>query len=131
MDLSQYEGTGLKAEDLIAPDAHALRKEQLDQVRRAKEQACLEEQIISLEKIIDANKQVGPSLLGVRLALEMALEIRDHKTLGSQSSKLILQWQKSYSSATIEEAIVIARTFLTQPDQLASAIRQKLFDGRA
>lgn len=131
MDLSQYEGTGLKAEDLIAPDSHELRKEQLEQIRRSKEQATLEEQIVSLEKLIDQNKQVGPSLLGVRLALEMALEIRDHKKIGSFSSKLILAWQKSYSSATIEEAIAIARTFLTHPDQLASAIRQKLFDGRS
>lgn len=131
MDLSQFEGSGLKAEDLIPPDANELHKEKLEQQRRSREQATLEEQIERVDQVLSEEKRPGPTMLGVRLALEMALEIRDSIPLGTQSSKLIHSWQQVHSSASIEESIAIARTFLTKPAELAAAMRQRLFNGRA
>lgn len=131
MDLSEYEGTGLKAEDLIHAPEEDVRKETLDAERRMREEATIEEQILRLEMLIQSEKSPGPSLLGVRLALEMGLEIKEQIPLGSKSALLIKDWQAKYSSTAIEECIAIAKTFLLKPNELTAAIRQKLFDGRA
>ena len=130
-DLSQYEGTGLKAEDLIPAPAAELRKEKLDQERRLREQATLEEQIVRIQKILDNEQRPGPTLLGIRLALEMAVEIRDQKGLGTSSAVLLRDWNVKYPHSSIEESVAVARTLLTKPAEMASAIRQKLFDGRS
>ncbi len=125
------ESSGLKAEDLIPPPKEEFEKERLDKERRLREQASLEEQIYRVEKLLDNDYEPAAHALGLRLALEMAKEIRDQKPLGHESGELILKWRKDFSDHRIDQAIAHARVLLTQPAQLAAELKQRLFGGRS
>ena len=64
--------------------------------------------------------------LGMRLALSMAQELREHKDLGSDTGELVAGWVERFGQSDVEAAIVIAREFLTRPDELAKEFAERL-----
>ncbi len=72
------------------------------------------------------NKQLQ-SVLGIRLALEMAFEIQNKVTIGEYSSKLVLKWSQRFGSSELEFVISTAKDFLTAPQDLKNSLEEKLF----
>jgi hypothetical protein len=95
------------------------------------EELSIEDSIVRLDNLI--NKSLPNSIekmgfiLGVRLALEMAREIRDEQPLGSNSGPLIAEWVKKYGDAQAEESIQTARDFLTNTAELKKVLAKHLF----
>jgi hypothetical protein len=74
----------------------------------------------------DSSEKLGLAL-GIRLALGMALEIKNGKSLGSESGEMIAVWVKKYGEEPVEAAVQTARTFLKNPGKLREKLEQKLF----
>jgi hypothetical protein len=64
--------------------------------------------------------------LGMRLALSMAQEIRSGKPLGSETTGLVAGWMERFGGDTVDQAVGVAREFLTRPDQLAKEFASRL-----
>jgi hypothetical protein len=64
--------------------------------------------------------------LGMRLALSMAQELREHKDLGTDTAALVADWVERFGQDTVDAAIAIAREFLIRPDQLAKEFAARL-----
>ena len=61
--------------------------------------------------------------LGLLLALKMGQEIREKKPLGSTTAKMVAEWNRTYPSSLVEEAIASAKEFLMNPAKLAEKIK--------
>jgi hypothetical protein len=90
--------------------------------------AKLEENIQRVDYLLGNSKNINAQGLGIKLALAMTLEISQGQALGSDSSQLVVAWMKEHPESIVEEAIVVARQFLTNPQGLTDAIGKKLFD---
>ena len=99
-----------------------------EEFRESLEAGKLEENIKRVNYLLGNSKNINAQGLGIKLALEMTLEISQGKQIGSESSKLIASWMKEHPESIVEEAIVVARQFLTNPQGLTDAIGKKLFD---
>jgi hypothetical protein len=64
--------------------------------------------------------------LGMRLALSMALEIKEGKAPGTDTSDLVEEWVERHGQDTVDAAVGIARGFLTRPGELAKELAQRL-----
>ena len=64
--------------------------------------------------------------LGIRLALGMAQELRDGKSLGSETGVLVAEWSKRYGQESVDLIVGIARGFLLKPQELRSAFAERL-----
>ena len=64
--------------------------------------------------------------LGMRLALSMAQELREHKDLGSDTGELVAGWVERFGQSDVEAAITIAREFLVRPEELAKQFAERL-----
>ena len=64
--------------------------------------------------------------LGMRLALSMAQELREHKDLGEDTGPLVADWVERFGQDSVDAAIAIAREFLIRPDQLAKEFAARL-----
>jgi hypothetical protein len=64
--------------------------------------------------------------MGMRLALGMAQELKDGKPLGADTAPLVAAWVEDYGQETVDEAIKVAREFLTKPDELRKSLGQRL-----
>ena len=64
--------------------------------------------------------------LGMRLALSMAMEIKQGKAPGTDTSELVAEWVDRHGQDTVDAAVGIARGFLTRPAELAKAMAQRL-----
>jgi hypothetical protein len=67
--------------------------------------------------------------LGMRLALSLALETREGKAPGSDTSALVAGWVERYGREAVDRAVSVARVFLTQPGELAEKLRKRLVPG--
>ncbi len=91
----------------------------------------LDEKIARVEKLLEGKEQPRAIELGLYLALQMALEIRNGESLGSHSGKIVLAWTKKYPAELIEQAIPLAKQFFTDPQKIASRIREGLLNENA
>ena len=66
-------------------------------------------------------------VFGSRLALEMSWELQENLILGSRSGALLKQWAKKFPPEAIEGIIAIAKSFLTNPQELKKGLSQRLF----
>ena len=64
--------------------------------------------------------------LGMRLALSMAQDLREHKDLGEDTGPLVAEWVERFGQETVDAAIAIAREFLIRPDELAKEFAARL-----
>lgn len=91
----------------------------------------IEDQITSMDAIIEERQQGDsekfPMFLGVRLALELAREIRDGQTIGRLSGDLIAAWVVAYGEPVVEQAVATARVFLTRPAELREELEKRIF----
>ena len=105
-----------------------MKKEQLAQIEQQFAQSPLEDHIT---RIADMNSQYeNPSAhgLGIHLALLMAQEIQNQLPLGSKSGALVASWSSEYSSGLVEEAVLVARQFLLEPETLKSSLEKRLVE---
>ncbi len=98
---------------------------------KAIENLGLDEKIARVKKLLDGKEQPRAIELGLYLALQMALEIRNGESLGSQSGKIILAWTKKYPAELVEQAIPLAKQFFTEPQKIANRIREGLLSENA
>jgi hypothetical protein len=72
-----------------------------------------EERISRIEKLLEGKEKPRAFELGLLLALKMGQEIREKKPLGSTTAKMVAEWNRTYPSSLVEEAIASAKEFLT------------------
>ena len=82
-----------------------------------------EERISRIEKLLEGKEKPRAFELGLLLALKMGQEIREKKPLGSTTAKMVVEWNRTYPSSLVEEAIASAKEFLTNPAKLAEKIK--------
>jgi hypothetical protein len=82
-----------------------------------------EERISRIEKLLEGKEKPRAFELGLLLALKMGQEIREKKPLGSTTAKMVAEWNRTYPSSLVEEAIASAKEFLTSPAKLAEKIK--------
>ncbi len=93
---------------------------------KAIEDLGLDEKIARVERLLEGKERPRAIELGLYLALQMALEIRNGESLGSQSGKIVLAWTRKYPTELVEQAIPLAKQFFTDPQKIASRIRKGL-----
>jgi hypothetical protein len=88
----------------------------------------LPETLKRLDDLISRTENVERlrSGLGMRLALSMAQELREHKDLGEDTGPLVADWVERFGQDSVDAAIAIAREFLLRPDQLAKEFAARL-----
>jgi hypothetical protein len=88
----------------------------------------LPETLKRLDDLISRTENVERlrSGLGMRLALSMAQELREHKDLGEDTGPLVAGWVERFGQDSVDAAIAIAREFLLRPDQLAKEFAARL-----
>jgi len=64
--------------------------------------------------------------LGMRLALSRALELKEGKAPGDDTSALVTEWNERFGQDTVDAAVGIARGFLTKPGELAKELARRL-----
>jgi hypothetical protein len=64
--------------------------------------------------------------MGIRLALGMAQELKSGLALGTDTGELVSRWLIKYGQETVDAAVVIARQFLTKPEDMRKALGQRL-----
>lgn len=82
-----------------------------------------EERITRVEKLLEGKSEPRAFELGLLLALKMGQELRQGKELGSESGELVAGWVGKHPDSIVEEAIVLAKEFLTHPASLAEKIK--------
>ncbi|MCQ2105414.1 MAG: hypothetical protein MJZ26_06450 [Fibrobacter sp.] len=87
------------------------------------ENVPFEERITRVEKLLEGKSEPRAFELGLLLALKMGQELREGKELGSTSGDLVASWVGRYPDSIVEEAIVSAKEFLTNPAKLAEKIK--------
>lgn len=88
----------------------------------------LPQTLMRLDEMIERTENVEKlrAGLGMRLALSMAQELREHKDLGTDTGELVAGWVERFGQPDVEAAISIAREFLTRPDELAKEFAARL-----
>ena len=82
-----------------------------------------EERISRIEKLLEGKEKPRAFELGLLLALKMGQEIREKKPLGSTTAKMVAEWNRTYPSSLVEEAIASAKEFLMNQAKLAEKIK--------
>ncbi len=82
-----------------------------------------DERIWRVEKLLEGKAEPRAFELGLLLALKMGQELREGKELGSESGDLVASWVGKYPDSIVEEAIALAKQFLTNPASLAEKIK--------
>lgn len=99
-----------------------------EEFRERLEAGKIEENIKRVDFLLGNSKHVNAQGLGIKLALEMTLEMSEGKALGAETGDLIATWMEVHPESIVEEAIEVARQFLLKPETLATTIGKKLFD---
>jgi len=81
-----------------------------------------------LDELIDRTENLERlrSGLGMRLALTMAHELREYRTLGKLSADLVAGWVERFGQESVDMAVAVAREFLLRPDALAKEFAERL-----
>ena len=67
--------------------------------------------------------------LGMRLALSLALEMREGKAPGSDTAVLVSGWVKRFGQETVDAAVAVAHAFLTKPGELLKEFAARMPTG--
>jgi|GEM_PF-5477827 len=88
----------------------------------------LPETLTRLDELIDRTENIERlrSGLGMRLALTMAHELREYRTLGKLSADLVAGWVERFGQDSVDAAVAVAREFLLHPDRLAKEFAERL-----
>ena len=88
----------------------------------------LDETLKRLDELIDRTENLERlrSGLGMRLALTMAHELREYRTLGKLSADLVAGWVERFGQESVDMAVAVAREFLLRPDALAKEFAERL-----
>lgn len=88
----------------------------------------LPETLARLDELIDRTDNIERlrSGLGMRLALTMAHELREHRTLGKLSGDLVAGWTERFGQDSVDAAVSVAREFLLRPDALTKEFAERL-----
>ncbi len=88
----------------------------------------LPETLKRLDELIERTEHVDRlrSGLGMRLALTIANELREHRNLGEVSAALVADWTERFGQETVDMAVAVAREFLLRPDELAKEFAERL-----
>lgn len=88
----------------------------------------LPETLKRLDELIDRTENVERlrSGLGMRLALTMAFELREHRNLGELSAALVASWVERFGQDSVDVAVAVAREFLLRPDALTKEFAERL-----
>ena len=90
----------------------------------------LKSRIERLDKLI-AERDDATRGLGVRLALGLALEIREGLAPGSTTSDLVAGWMQRFGGDTVDEAVLHARLLLKDPARMAEEFRKRMEPSQA
>lgn len=69
--------------------------------------------------------------MGIRLALGMALELKEGKPLGAETGELVAGWVRKYGHEAVDIAVKVAREFLTKPEDMRMVLGRSLGMGSA
>jgi hypothetical protein len=88
----------------------------------------LPETLKRLDELIDRTENIERlrSGLGMRLALTIAHELREHRNIGEVSAGLVAGWVERFGQDTVDMAVAVAREFLLRPDALAKEFAERL-----
>ena len=88
----------------------------------------LPETLQRLDELIDRTENIERlrSGLGMRLALTIANELREHRNIGEVSATLVAGWVERFGQDTVDMAVAVAREFLIRPDALAKEFAERL-----
>jgi hypothetical protein len=88
----------------------------------------LPETLQRLDELIDRTEHIERlrSGLGMRLALTIAHELREHRNIGEVSATLVAGWVERFGQDTVDMAVAVAREFLLRPDALAKEFAERL-----
>ncbi len=88
----------------------------------------LPETLRRLDALIDQTEDIERMRagLGMRLALSMGLEIREGKVPGSDTADLVSDWMRRFGQDTVDQAVSVARAFLTRPGELAMELKLQI-----
>jgi len=86
----------------------------------------LQERIQRLDQLINERKD-GVRGLGVRLALGIALELREGKAPGTDTVHVVAGWSSRFGEEAVEDAVAQARALLSDPARMAKELQNRMY----
>ena len=78
-----------------------------------------------LDELI-AGREDGARGLGVRLALGIALEMREGKAPGTDTASLVGGWTERFGAETVDDSVAQARALLSDPGRMAAELQARM-----
>lgn len=88
----------------------------------------LQERIERLDRLI-LERDDGVRGLGVRLALGIALEMREGKSPGTDTMHVVAGWSGRFGEEAVEDAVAQARALLSDPARMAKELQARMYPG--
>ena len=111
-------------------EIHEDKEEITREIKGRLESSDLEEILERIDLLIEDEKEIKPHMVGLKIALVIADELKNGKQLGSESGNVILKYKEFLTENELEEAIAYARQFITKPEDLSTKLAEKLFPGK-
>lgn len=86
----------------------------------------LQERIERLDQLI-GQRDDGVRGLGVRLALGIALELREGKAPGTDTVHLVAGWSSRFGEEAVDDAVAQARALLSDPARMAKELQARMY----
>jgi len=86
----------------------------------------LQERIERLDRLI-LERDDGVRGLGVRLALGIALELREGKSPGTDTMHVVAGWSSRFGEEAVEDAVAQARALLSDPSRMAKELQSRMY----
>jgi hypothetical protein len=99
----------------------------IDELRSKLELADIKKNIERVDYLLGQSAMPNAHALGMKLALIMALELKESVPVGQKSGDLVAQWVQEHPESLVEEAIAFARQFLLAPQDLVQELGARLF----
>lgn len=89
----------------------------------------LRERIARLDQLI-LERDDGNRGLGLRLALGLALELRQGMAPGTETASLVAGWLESYGQDTVDDAVAQARALVKDPAGMARELSRRMEEAK-
>ncbi|HNY29852.1 MAG TPA: hypothetical protein PKO15_03100 [Fibrobacteria bacterium] len=89
----------------------------------------LRDRIQRLDQLI-SQREDGNRGLGLRLALGLALELRQGMAPGTETSALVSDWLRTYGPETVDDAVAQARALVKDPAGMARELSRRMDEAK-
>lgn len=89
----------------------------------------LQDRIDRLDRLI-ARREDGTRGLGIRLALGLALEVRNRQAPGTGTGDLVAGWVERFGVEVVDDAVQQARALLLDPSRMAVELQRRMAELR-